>query len=235
MILHKSSGICPICEAKTEFISESEWLRDYFKCSNCGSIPRERALMYVLRKYYPDWKNLTIHETSPAQRGASIALAEQCVDYIPSQYYPDKDIGTVLNGLRCENLEKLSFSDQSIDIHISQDVMEHVLDPSAAFKEIARTLKPGGAHIFTVPLVNKNKHSLIRARLLTDGKVEYLCEPSYHRNPIDRKGSLVTYDWGFDITKFIFDSCGLFTDMIIIDDLSMGIRAEYIEVLVTKK
>ena len=35
--------------------------------------------------------------------------------------------------------------------------MEHIFDPSKAFSEIARTLKTGGAHIFTVPLINKNK------------------------------------------------------------------------------
>ncbi len=33
--------------------------------------------------------------------------------------------------------------------------MEHIFDASKAFQEIARTLKSGGAHIFTNPLVNK--------------------------------------------------------------------------------
>jgi len=42
-------------------------------------------------------------------------------------------------------------------------------------------------------------------------------------------------DWGYDICQTIFESCGLFTHLVYIDDLSMGIRAEYIEVLVTLK
>ena len=57
----------------------------------------------------------------------------------------------------------------------------------------------------------------------------------YHANPISDKDSLVTVDWGYDICQVIFDSCGLFTHLVSIDDLSMGIRAEYIEVLVTIK
>jgi len=65
---------------------------------------------------------------------------------------------------RCENLEALTFANESIDLHITQDVMEHVFHPSKVFKEIARTLKLGGAHIFTVPIVNKHMPSILRAR-----------------------------------------------------------------------
>lgn len=52
-----------------------------------------------------------------------------------------------MNGYRCENLKQLTFVDETIDLHITQDVLEHVLRLGRAFAEIARTLKPGGAHI----------------------------------------------------------------------------------------
>jgi SAM-dependent methyltransferase len=120
-----------------------------------------------------------------------------------------------------------------VDLHVTQDVLEHVYHPSKVFREIARTLKPGGAHIFTTPLVNKNKPSTLRARIGEDGEISHLQPPVYHGNPISDKGSLVTVDWGYDICQAIFESCGLFTHLVYIDDLSMGIRAEYIEVLVT--
>ena len=42
-------------------------------------------------------------------------------------------------------------------------------------------------------------------------------------------------DWGYDICAFIHQSSGLFTHTVTIDDLHHGIRAEYIEVLVTMK
>jgi hypothetical protein len=118
---------------------------------------------------------------------------------------------------------------------VTQDVFEHVLRPGRGFAEIARTLKPGGAHIFTVPLVNKDKPSKMRVEVDAAGAVSHLESPVYHGNPIDAQGSLVTIDWGFDISDHIRDACGLDTEIIRIDDLSKGIRAEYIEVLVTTK
>jgi hypothetical protein len=42
-------------------------------------------------------------------------------------------------------------------------------------------------------------------------------------------------DWEFDILKYIFDSSGLFSEMIVIDSLDLGIKAELIEVLITRK
>jgi hypothetical protein len=42
-------------------------------------------------------------------------------------------------------------------------------------------------------------------------------------------------DWGYDICEFIFEAAGLYTTILYIDDISRGIRAELIEVLVSKK
>jgi SAM-dependent methyltransferase len=128
----------------------------------------------------------------------------------------------------------MSFDNESIDLHITQDVLEHVFHPSKVFKETARTLKPGGMHIFTVPLVNKAFPSRLRA-CVTNKDIVYLEPEAYHGNPLGNGKSLVTLDWGYDICQHIFNACGLFTQLIHIDDLSKGIRAEYIEVLVTLK
>ena len=46
---------------------------------------------------------------------------------------------------------------------------------------------------------------------------------------------MVTVKWGYDIVKYIFEACGLFTHIVFIDNLEFGIRAEYIEVLITYK
>lgn len=230
----QSFGHCPTCNQDVEFTSYKPWLRDYFTCSNCGSIPRERALMQVIDTYFPDWRDSIIHESSPGGRGASKRLAMECSYYVPSQYYPDKPLGSIIQGIRCENLETLSFADESIDLHITQDVLEHVFDPLKVFREIKRTLKPGGMHIFTVPLVRKDKPSRRRAKISND-EIIYLEPEDYHGNPVGNGRSLVTIDWGYDICMHIFKSSGLFTQMIYIDDLTKGIRAKYIEVLVTIK
>ena len=231
----RSSGHCSTCVQEVTFVAQDPWLRDHFRCSNCGSIPRERALMLTVETRFPNWRNLTIHESSPGNRGASLRLSRECSHYIPSQCFPDEKPGSTVGRFRCENLESLTFADESIDLHVTQDVLEHVFHPSKVFREIARTLKPGGAHIFTVPLVNRSRPSALRAQAGEDRRISHLEPPVFHGNPISDAGSLVTVDWGFDICRHIFDSSGLFTHVVHIDDLSKGIRAEYIEVLVTVK
>ena len=230
----RSSGHCFTCNQEVDFIANHSWLRDHFICSNCGSIPRERALIYVIETFFPGWRDAVIHESSPGARGASVRLAKECASYIPSQYFSNHDSGSQVKGIRCENLESMSFADESIDLHVTQDVLEHVFHPSVVFREIARTLKPGGMHIFTVPLVNKFHPSRLRASL-KNGGIVHLEPEVYHGNPIGDGKSLVTVDWGFDVCQYIFNACGLFTQLVHIDDLSKGIRAEYIEVLVTFK
>lgn len=231
----KNRGHCPICDRAVTFSARHEWLRDYYVCSHCGSIPRERALMAALEMHYPNWRELTIHESSPGNRGVSPRLVRECASYIPSQYMPDGEPGSEMDGFRCENLEALTFPDAAVDLHVTQDVLEHVFDPMQVFREIARTLRPGGAHIFTVPLVRKDQPTLQRVRRERDGTITHLAPPEYHCNPVAAEGSLVTFDWGYDIGARIFETCGLYTQWLYIDDLHRGIRAEYIDVLITRK
>lgn len=231
-----NTGFCYSCNRTTQFTAKKDWWRDHYLCDNCGSIPRERAVMYCIEKFYPNWRTMVIHESSPVFRGTSLRLKHEAKDYLPTQYFPGMERGITHRGFQNEDLEQLTFADQSIDLHITQDVFEHILDPAQAFREIARTLKPGSAHIFTTPLVRKNTPTRWCARRDAAGAIEHLIDPpEYHGNPVSAEGSLVTVHWGFDIVKFIFDACGLFTEMVYIDSLDLGIRAEYIEVLITRK
>jgi SAM-dependent methyltransferase len=234
--MFKNQGDCPICEHEVEFYSDHEWFRDHYKCSGCGSIPRERALMAAIQLFYPQWRSLRVHESSPCRRGVSLKLENECAGYLASHFYAGFPTGTKHpDGFWCEDLESLSFRNESFDLVITQDVMEHILNPVLAFVEIARTLKPGGAHIFTVPLMNKDRPSEVRAKRDEQGSIIYLRTPEYHGNPIDPNGSLVCTDWGYDICDFILKASGLYTTMVYIDDISRGIRAEYIEVLISRK
>lgn len=231
----RHEGYCPCCEKVVFFKANNNWLRDYFICDNCNSLPRERALMLIIEKYFPNWKNLDIHESSPTLRGASLKLKKNAKKYIASQYYPNKPLGCIIDDYINQDLENQTFINNSFDIVISQDVMEHVYNPEKAFSEIARTLKDGGAHIFTVPIINKHNKTEVWAVKGINGKPMFLKDPEWHGNPVDSIGSPVTMHWGFDIITFIKESSGLETTIEYIDNLHFGIRAEYIEVLVSKK
>jgi SAM-dependent methyltransferase len=233
----ESQGVCPICEQRVRFQSTNSWLRDSFVCMNCQSIPRERALMQTIKMYYPNYRDLVIHESSPCLRGASPKLRAECSGYSASQYFPDIPPGTinVASGWQCENLENMTFADASFDLFVTQDVMEHVFDPAKAFREIARVLKPGGAHIFTAPLVNKEKASECWASRGSNGRIIHHHDPEYHGNPVDASGSLVTMHWGYDLAEFVMREAMTPTTIVVIDNLDIGVRGEYIEVLVSRK
>lgn len=230
-----NNGFCSCCDTEVTFSSKSVWFRDYYTCSKCRSIPRERALMYCIEKFYPNWRDLSIHESSPGNRGASIKLKRECKHYLATHFFPDRPLGEEEKGYLNINLESQNFENEMFDLVITQDVMEHIFNPEKAFSEIARTLKSDGAHIFTVPLVNKDKPTEIWASINNDGTVEFLKKPEYHGNPVDANGCPVTMHWGYDICDFIHKNSGLYTSMIIIDNLDLGIRAEYIEVLISRK
>ncbi len=192
--------------------------------------------MYCIENYYPGWRGSVIHESSPCERGPSIRFRKEAKVYIPTQYFPNHIRGDIIQHYRNEDLENLTFDDNSIDLHVTQDVFEHILDPAKAFREIERTLKPGGAHIFTTPLVNKLRPSQQCIKRGQDNELIQLIEPrEYHGNPILKEGSPVTMHWGYDITSFIKSSCGLSTNIVLIDLLDYGIRAKLIEVLITQK
>jgi len=136
-------------------------------------------------------------------------------------------------GFRCEDLAQQTFDDESFDIVITQDVLEHLLEPCKAFQEIYRTLKPGGSHVFTVPWYYWQE-TKVRARM-NNGKIEYIEKPDYHGNPIDSKGSLVVIEWGQDLCEIIFACSGMITTAIRIRDKYLGIDAKFIEVFVSRK
>lgn len=54
-------------------------------------------------------------------------------------------------GLALANAEEIPFASESFDAVVSLDTIEHVKNDSAAIREIARVLKPGGVFIMNVP------------------------------------------------------------------------------------
>lgn len=225
-------GTCPICERATTFRADHTWLRDALKCVNCGSIPRERALMHVIDMLYPHWRDLAIHESSPVFRGVSLKLRQQCRQYVFTQFNESMELGAIHSGMgyRNEDLENQTFESGIFDLVVTQDVFEHLFDPLRATTEIMRTLKPAGAHVFSVPIVRKNQPTRRRA-LRKKGQIAHVLEPEYHGNPVSDEGALVTVDWGYDILTTL-SSTGFPHSMFHFDLIELGIRAEYIEILV---
>jgi SAM-dependent methyltransferase len=236
-LVYAHDGFCPICEKAVRFTATNSWYRDNLLCPLCRSVVRERALALVLLETCPDWRTLTIHESSPVNRGISAKLKAEGRKYIASHYFPDQPLGREFRGFRNENLERQTFPDASLDIVISLDVMEHVFNPGLVYAEIYRTLKPGGVYLHTFP-INKSMVVAIRQRATQaeDGSARHLVEPpQYHGNPIDAKGSLVTFDYGYEIDRQIATWAPFDVRVSRFWDRTHGIIGEYTEVVTCAK
>jgi SAM-dependent methyltransferase len=191
--------------------------------------------MCAIAAIQPDWRRLAIHESSPGQGGLSAKLQRECPLYVASQYDRSIRFGERHPfGHRSEDLEAQTFGDASFDLVVTQDVFEHLFRPDEAIREIARTLKPGGAYLMTVPLVGKEQPTTRRASLI-GGEVVHHLEPQHHGNPIDPNGSLVTIDWGYDIAAILSEASGMPTTIESFDDPRRGLQAEYLDVVVCRK
>jgi len=232
---HYTHGHCPICEKPVTFVAWGEDYRNQLLCPAClsYSVPRERALAAVLKRLYPAWRQMSIHESSPVDRGFSAQMKRQCAEYMATQYFPGAEPGAMHKGFRNENLEAQTFPDARFDLVVTQDVMEHVNDFTAALRDIDRTLRPGGAHIFTTP-------TYVQAQTLqwatyVEGKIRWMYEPEYHGNPVDEEGAPVTFHYGYDFPDLIFAHTGLATEVVRIHDPGQGIAGPMNEVYVIRK
>lgn len=95
-----NTGFCYSCNRTSRFTAKEDWWRDHYLCDNCGSIPRERAVMYCIEKFYPGWQEKVIHESSPVFRGTSLRLKTEAKDYRPTQYFQGIERGTMHRGFR---------------------------------------------------------------------------------------------------------------------------------------
>lgn len=225
-------GTCPICERETWFVEHDPWLRDHYLCHRCGSIPRQRAMLDTLGRFVPGWRSLVVHESSPDGPSSDMIKAN-CASYTDSHRVAGQPRGQVCGGYRNEDLHALTFEDESFDVFLTQDVLEHVLHPDRALAEIARTLKPGGVHVFTIPWYPELPRSRARAREV-DGRVEHLLEPDYHGKD-GAKDYLVTWDWGPDLADLIYGWCGMTTTIYLHRDRNLGLDGALLETFVSRK
>jgi SAM-dependent methyltransferase len=233
-------GFDPVCDKWTTFSSSGPWFRDTYQSASCGSLPRERALAFVLANVLSSFGKLTrLHESSPNQFGLSARLQNILHSaYIGTQYFPTIPCGQHLPQNSTDiamDLEEQCLSDRSIDVVVTQDVFEHIYDASSAFQEIARTLKERGVHAFTVPTPAKQLATFVAAERKTPN-IQLNSPPEVHGNPVEHGGALLTRQWGYDIVDFIERTTGMLTYIIYVESPILGIEhAEYREVFISYK
>ena len=150
------AGTCPVCgTVRVLFREFTANLRESGACSQCGASNRQRQMAYVLRTELglPFVGRLTLPDrcrlfSAEANGPLHVALGD-APGYVCSDYWGEAYAsGTSVNGIRHEDLEALSFDDNSIDVVLTSDVLEHVADAYRAHGEIFRRTSLGrSAHL----------------------------------------------------------------------------------------
>jgi SAM-dependent methyltransferase len=184
-------------------------LKESCDCFHCGAKLRCRRLASVLLELDPTGqppvqaRSLADWVTHPQIQELRIAeinhidgvhnVLSQLPGFTSSDYAPNTDPGTFINGVRSEDLTQLTYPDHCFDLVLTSESLEHVPNLSAALNEIKRVLVPGGRHIFTIPLLPNVPHTFARTVIHPDGTFE-------NRAPrIAHPGG----DWGYPVfTEF---------------------------------
>jgi glycosyltransferase involved in cell wall biosynthesis/SAM-dependent methyltransferase len=214
-------GYCRVCEREVNFLIDLQcgalyaqeiWIpnwRERLVCPICGLNNRQRMIALaagdVVKSYRDRRPEVYLMEqvTSIYQWMSTKVPQVHCT----GSEYLGKDImpGKTIKGIRHEDVESLSFGDGTFDLIISNDVLEHVINPSKALAEAYRVMRSGGELLMTVPLNLGKERSEHRVKLI-NGKLEHILPPIYHGNPVSNNGSLVVTDFGWDFLQEIRDT-----------------------------
>lgn len=234
---------CPICNLSISFLSPDDYwsCRDGLRATNCPNgncVTRERAIASSLFSLFPreDVTKMIIYECSPAMRGISLWLKNNCQNYQATGYFPNKLFGSLVSGLKNENLENLTLQNDSVDIWLHLDVLEHLFNPFLALREIYRTLKRGGVCLFTAPTyIDRGKSEQV-AWVMPDGSIKINGKPEYHGNPQDpENGALVTWRYGYDLPLLIQRETGFDVEVRRWQSKEIAVMGVMTEVYICKK
>lgn len=227
------TGHCLVCGKPSRFYYQEIALwRESLNCQHCRSTSRYRSIARGLVRAITELTGAQTSSLATLPRSSNSKLRvydtqppfyyEPCAYPLPdllketgwidvelSNYKPNKPMGTVLvKGITNQNLECLTFADESLDIVITSDVMEHVRLDDQAHQEIYRVLKPGGVYLFTVPHDRSWEKTLTRVQIsdpADPSKDVHLLEPEYHGDTnSDGDGGVLAYrTYGRDIEGYL--------------------------------
>lgn len=187
-------------------------LRESSLCPFCHNSARARALAKAILKVFP-FKGTTSLSTwveAATKQNLCIAEINYCGNLHPilarlpglklSQYCevtPRARLANFLKGIHRENIMRLSYPDNSFDLVLHSEVLEHVPDPKKALAECRRVLTPEGVCLFTLPVI-PNRKTICRTRIEKNA-INYLRPPSFHGS--GSPDNLVFWEFGGDFIK----------------------------------
>ncbi|WP_413436908.1 class I SAM-dependent methyltransferase [Sulfuriferula sp. GW1] len=171
-----SKGECPLCN-KSVFLS---FRRDPFmtRCLKCRTNITNLALITAIKKFFKaPYTGKSAYELS--SYGCTLAwLRSHWPTVVASEYFPGKKPGSVIDGVLNQDVQQLTFENESFDLVTSNQVFEHVPDDILGYAECFRVLRQDGALIFSVPLYDTDRTA--RIAFLDQGNIVFCGNPEYH-------------------------------------------------------
>jgi len=168
------------------------------RCLRCKSTYIHRALGQVLEKLNLPCTS-RVYELS--SRGALFKYLEKRFQNLKySEYFNDIHPGDFKKGIQCEDVQNLTYEDESFDLVTSTEVFEHVPNDEKGFREIYRVLKKGGYFVFTVPLLDSEK--TIERACIKNGQIKHYLSPEFHSDRFRGKNRVLAFrNYGLDIQQ----------------------------------
>lgn len=216
----REKGLCAACGEKNakftyyEVVNDrlaTEWSidknlqeafsrRESMHCSSCRCSARSRAhAKAILLARDVEYQSLSEAIKGGAFNDLKVAEINSCGDLhnilksIKGLAY--SEYGPRAINIRDEDLQSLTYPEGSFDIVLTSDTLEHVPDYNKALAEIHRVLKPGGQHIFTLPVIFSRK-TRRRIKIQNDSIVPVM-DGSYHG--AGEADNLVCTEFGVDV------------------------------------
>jgi len=207
-------GVCSVCGQHVDFerptAHDGAWINysEAMVCPHCGTNGRMRAALEVLKRAttgsFPE-HSLVFERLTPVYSLLSLQLPNLIgCEFLGSDRTPGWTYRHAGLDVRHEDMTRLSFQDNTIDLVMHFDVLEHVPDHRLALAECYRVLRPGGSLVFSVPFFPAKETHVVRARM-EDGELRKLMPEVYHGNPVGG-GALVVIEPGWSLLSDIAEA-----------------------------
>jgi SAM-dependent methyltransferase len=171
-----------------------------FHCASCGSNLRSMALAQAMLNHYG--KNCSLMDAKATFEGLNILEINEAG--MLTRFLKEFQ-GHRLVSFPEYDMQNLDLADESWDLLLHSDTLEHVPDPVQALRECRRVLRTGGVCIYTVPMIVDRMN---RSRVGLPN--------SYHgQSSTDANDLLVWSEFGADAWRTVieagFQSCEIFS------------------------